>query len=201
MPEKLKILMVFGTRPEVIKVAPVIKEFKKFPKEFACKVCITGQHRGMIDPLLELFKIKVDYDLNIMKMDQSLEHITTAVLKEIGTVIDKEKPDYLIVQGDTTTAMAASLAAFYKRVKVAHIEAGLRTWNKFHPYPEEVNRKIIDSVSDLFFAHTDAARQNLLNEGVAPERIEVTGNTVIDALLDTAGKDFDLNRVLPEGHR
>ena len=190
MPEKLKILMVFGTRPEVIKVAPVIKEFKKFPKEFACKVCITGQHRGMIDPLLELFKIKVDYDLNIMKMDQSLEHITTAVLKEIGTVIDKEKPDYLIVQGDTTTAMAASLAAFYKRVKVAHIEAGLRTWNKFHPYPEEVNRKIIDSVSDLFFAHTDAAKQNLLNEGIDPKTIEITGNTVIDALLDTARHEF-----------
>lgn len=193
--------MVFGTRPEVIKVAPVIKEFKKFPKEFVCKVCVTGQHRGMIDPLLELFKIKVDHDLNIMKADQSLEHITTAVLKEIGTVIDKEKPDYLIVQGDTTTAMAASLAAFYKRVKVAHIEAGLRTWNKFHPYPEEVNRKIIDNVSDLFFAHTDTARQNLLKEGVDPKNIEVTGNTVIDALLDTARREFsfqgtDLERVI-----
>jgi len=199
MPEKLKILMVFGTRPEVIKVTPVIKEFKKFPEEFVCKVCITGQHREMVDPLLKLFDVKADYDLNLMKADQDLEHITMSVLHEIGKILDQEKFDYLFVQGDTTTAMAASLAAFYKRVKVAHIEAGLRTWNKFHPYPEEVNRKIIDSVSDLFFAHTDAARQNLLNEGVAPERIEVTGNTVIDALLDTAGKDFDLNRVLPEG--
>src|SRR3990167_6315449 len=197
----LRILIVCGTRPEVIKVAPVIKEFRKLPKEFVCKVCITGQHREMIDSLLKLFDIRADYDLNLMKANQDLEHITTSVLHEIGKILDHEKFDYLFVQGDTTTAMAASLAAFYKRVKVAHIEAGLRTRNKFHPYPEEVNRRIIDSVSDLYFAHTDAARQNLLNEGVAPERIEVTGNTVIDALLDTAGKDFDLNRVLPEGHR
>lgn len=195
----LRVLLVCGTRPEVIKVAPVIKEFRKFPKEVECKVCITGQHRGMIDPLLKLFDIRADYDLNLMKANQNLEHITTTVLHEIGKIIDQEKFDYLFVQGDTTTAMAASLAAFYKRVKIAHIEAGLRTWNKFHPYPEEVNRKIIDSVSDLFFAHTDAAKQNLLNEGFAPEKIEVTGNTVIDALLDTAGKDFDLNRVLPKG--
>lgn len=195
----MKVLIVCGTRPEVIKVAPVIKEFKKFPKEFVCKVCITGQHREMVDSLLKLFDVKVDYGLDLMKANQNLEHITTTVLHEIGKIIDQEKFDYLFVQGDTTTAMAASLAAFYKRVKIAHIEAGLRTWNKFHPYPEEVNRKIIDSVSDLFFAHTDAAKQNLLNEGVAPEKIEVTGNTVIDALLDTAGKDFDLNRVLPKG--
>ena len=190
MTKKLNVLMVFGTRPEVIKVAPVIKEFKKFPKEFVCKVCITGQHREMIDPLLKLFAVKADYDLNLMKADQNLEHITTTVLHEIGKIIDQEKFDYLFVQGDTTTAMAASLAAFYKRVKIAHIEAGLRTWNKFHPYPEEVNRKIIDSVSDLYFAHTDAAKQNLLNEGVDAQSIEVTGNTVIDALLDTARHDF-----------
>src|SRR3990167_1466054 len=190
MPEKLKILMVFGTRPEVIKVAPVIKEFKKFPKEFVCKVCVTGQHREMIDSLLKLFDVKVDYDLNLMKTNQDLEHITTTVLHGIGKIIDREKFDSLLVQGDTTTAMAASLAAFYKRVKVGHVEAGLRTWNKFHPYPEEVNRKIIDSVSDLFFAHTDAAKQNLLNEGIDPKTIEITGNTVIDALLDTARHEF-----------
>lgn len=186
----LRVLLVCGTRPEVIKVAPVIKEFKKFPKEFVCKVCITGQHREMIDPLLKLFDIRTDYDLNLMKANQNLEHITTTVLHETGKIIDREKFDYLFVQGDTTTAMAASLAAFYKRVKVAHIEAGLRTWNKFHPYPEEVNRKIIDSVSDLFFAHTDMAKQNLLNEGVDLKSIEVTGNTVIDALLDTARSEF-----------
>ena len=197
----MKVLIVCGTRPEVIKVAPVIKEFKKFPKEFVCKVCITGQHREMIDPLLKLFDIRADYDLNLMKANQDLEHITTTVLHEIGKIIDQEKFDYLFVQGDTTTAMAASLAAFYKRVKVGHIEAGLRTWNKFHPYPEEVNRKIIDSVSDLYFAHTDAAKQNLLNEGVDPKHIEVTGNTVIDALLDAASREFsfqgtELERIL-----
>lgn len=186
----MKVLIVCGTRPEVIKVAPVIKEFRKFPKKFVCKVCITGQHREMIDPLLKLFDVKADYDLNLMKANQDLEHITTTVLYEIGKIIDQEQFNYLFVQGDTTTAMAASLAAFYKRVKIAHIEAGLRTWNKFHPYPEEVNRKIIDSVSDLFFAHTDAARQNLVNEGVDPKNIEVTGNTVIDALLDTARREF-----------
>ncbi len=190
----------------MIKLAPVIKEFKKFPKEFECKVCITGQHREMIDPLLRLFDVKTDYDLNLMKADQDLEHITTTVLHEIGKILGHEKFDYLFVQGDTTTAMAASLAAFYKRVKVAHIEAGLRTWNKFHPYPEEVNRKIIDSVSDLFFAHTDAARQNLLNEGVAPKNIDVTGNTVIDALLDTARREFSfkgtgLERVIAGGRK
>lgn len=198
--------MVFGTRPEVIKVAPVIKEFKKFPKEFTCKVCITGQHRGMIDPLLKLFAVKADYDLNLMKANQDLEHITTTVLHEIGKIIDQEKFDYLFVQGDTTTAMAASLAAFYKRVKIAHIEAGLRTWNKFHPYPEEVNRKIIDSVSDLFFAHTATAKQNLVNEGIDPKNIEVTGNTVIDALLDTARCEFsfqgtDLERILMDNRK
>ena len=198
--------MVFGTRPEVIKVAPVIREFKKFPKEFACKVCITGQHREMVDPLLKLFDVKADYDLNLMKANQELDHITTTVLHGIGKIIDQEKFDYLFVQGDTTTAMAASLAAFYKRVKIGHIEAGLRTWNKSHPYPEEVNRKIIDSVSDLFFAHTDAARQNLLNEGVDPKNIEVTGNTVIDALLDTARREFsfqgtDLERIFLGGRK
>lgn len=195
----IKVLIVCGTRPEVIKVAPVIKEFRKFPKEFECKVCITGQHREMIDPLLKLFDIRADYDLNLMKANQNLEHITTTVLHETGKIIDREKFDYLFVQGDTTTAMAASLAAFYKRVKIAHIEAGLRTWNKFHPYPEEVNRRIIDSVSDLYFAHTDAARQNLLNEGVDPKSIEVTGNTVIDALLDTARREFSFEGTGMEG--
>lgn len=195
----MKILIVCGTRPEVIKVAPVIKEFRKFPKEFECKVCITGQHREMVDPLLKLFDIRADYDLDLMKANQNLEHITTTVLHEIGKILDQEKFDYLFVQGDTTTAMAASLAAFYKRVKIAHIEAGLRTWNKFHPYPEEVNRKIIDSVSDLYFAHTDAAKQNLLNEGADPKSIEVTGNTVIDALLEAARHDFSFEGTGLEG--
>jgi UDP-N-acetylglucosamine 2-epimerase len=190
MSRKLKILIVFGTRPETIKVAPVIKELNKHKEHFDPIVCVTGQHRQMIDPLLQLFDIRPDYDLNLMKAGQNLEHITTTVLHEVGRIIEKERADYLMVQGDTTTAMAASLAAFYKRVKVAHIEAGLRTWNIHHPYPEEVNRRIIDSASELFFAHTPQARENLLKEGVAPEKIEVTGNTVIDALLETAEKEL-----------
>ena len=191
MSDKLKILCVFGTRPEVIKMAPVIQEMKKNPEKFICKICVTGQHREMIDPLLELFEITADYDLNLMQENQGLEHITITVLSEIGKIIDKEHFDYLMVQGDTTTAMAASLAAFYKRVKVAHVEAGLRTWDNDHPYPEEVNRKIIDGVSDLFFAHSDTAKQNLLNEGIEAEKIEVTGNTVIDVLLESAKKEYD----------
>jgi len=172
-------------------MAPVVKELKKHSDQFLCKICVTGQHRQMIDPLLELFEIEPDYDLNIMQENQNLEYITTTVLRESGKIIDQEKIDYLIVQGDTTTAMAASLAAFYRNVKIAHVEAGLRTWDKLQPFPEEVNRKIIDSVSDIYFAHTEAAKQNLLNEGVDSSKIEVTGNTVIDALLDTAKKDFD----------
>jgi len=151
---------------------------------------VTGQHRQMIDPLLKLFAIKADYDLNIMTANQNLEYITANVLQKVGQIIEIEKPDYLFVQGDTTSAMAASLAAFYQKIKVGHIESGLRTFNKLHPYPEEVNRRIIDSLSDIFFAHTSMARKNLLNEGVDPKNIEVTGNTVIDALLDTVRKPF-----------
>ncbi len=188
----LKIITVFGTRPEVIKMAPMINELRKHPSEFICRVCITAQHRQMIDPLLKLFNIKPVYDLNIMLENQSLEYITIAVLQQLEDIIEQENPNYLIVQGDTTTAMAASLAAFYQKAKIAHVEAGLRTWNKMHPYPEEINRKIIDAVSDLCFSHTEQAKQNLLREGIAEENIEVTGNTVIDALLDIAGRDFDL---------
>ncbi|HDY67934.1 MAG TPA: UDP-N-acetylglucosamine 2-epimerase (non-hydrolyzing) [Candidatus Scalindua sp.] len=188
----IKLLIVFGTRPEVIKMAPVIKELYKHPDEFICHICVTAQHRQMIDPLLKLFDIKPDYDLNIMQENQSLEYITITVLNQLGQIIKREKPDYLVVQGDTTTAMAASLAAFYQKIKIAHIEAGLRTWDKLHPYPEEINRKIIDGVSDLCFAHTQRAKQNLLREGITPEKVEVTGNTVIDALLDMAGRNFDI---------
>jgi len=188
----IKLLIVFGTRPEVIKMAPVIKELNRHPAEFNCRVCITAQHRQMIDPLLDLFSIRPDYDLNLMQEDQTLEHITITVLTELGKIIHHEEPDYLVVQGDTTTAMAGSLAAFYRKTKIAHVEAGLRTRNKHHPYPEEVNRRIIDSLSDLYFAHTEQAKQNLVNEGVETDRIEVSGNTVIDALLNVAGKEFDM---------
>lgn len=191
MTNKLNVLCVFGTRPEVIKMAPVVKELKKYPAQIDCKVCITGQHREMIDSLLGLFDINSNYDLNLMRKNQNLEHITTTVLHEVGQIIDKEQTDCLLVQGDTTTGMAASLAAFYKKIKIGHIEAGLRTWNKYHPYPEDVNRKIIDSLSDVYFVHTNKARENLLNEGVDPKNIEVTGNTVIDALLEMVNKDLN----------
>jgi len=193
-----KVFVVFGTRPEAIKLSPVIKELNKYPDRFVCRVCVTAQHRQMIDPLLKLFNIKPTYDLNIMHENQDLEYITLNVLSKVGQIVRQEKPDYLIVQGDTTTAMAASLAAFYQKVKIVHIEAGLRTWNKMHPYPEEINRKIIDAVSDLCFAHTEQSKQNLLREGIAEENIEVTGNTVVDALLDMAERNFDLKGTVLE---
>lgn len=193
MDKKINILCVFGTRPEVIKMAPVVQEFLKYPQKFNCKVCVTGQHRQMIDPLLKLFHIKSDVDLNLMKKDQTLEHITTSVLREVSVLIDRWKIDYVVVQGDTTTAMAAALAGLYKRIKVAHVEAGLRTGDKFHPFPEETNRRIIDSFADLFFAHTPQAKTNLLREGIKKEFIEVTGNTVIDALLETAKMTYDFS--------
>ncbi len=188
----IKILAVFGTRPEVIKMAPVIKELYNHKDKCVGRVCVTAQHREMVDPLLRLFNIKPDYDLNIMQENQTLEYITTTVLIRLSEIIKKEKPDYLLVQGDTTTAMAASMAAFYQKVKVAHVEAGLRTWDKFNPYPEEINRKIIDGLCDLCFAHTEQAKQNLMKEGISDSIIEITGNTVIDALLDVAGRSFSV---------
>jgi UDP-N-acetylglucosamine 2-epimerase (non-hydrolysing) len=185
----INVLVVFGTRPETIKVAPIIQEFKRFPDRVVCQTCVTGQHRQMIEPLFDIFDLAVDFDLQIMRSNQTLEYITSSVLTQVGDIIRAEQPDYLLVQGDTTTAMAAALAAFYNRVKVGHVEAGLRTWNRFEPYPEEVNRKVIDSVSDLCFAHTERAKQNLLQEGIDERIISVTGNTVIDALLHVASLD------------
>lgn len=187
----LRILTIFGTRPEVIKMAPIIRELRRYPDKFICRICVTAQHRQMLDQFLELFDIKPDYDLDIMQENQALEYITSAVLTQLRNIIRQEKPDCLLVQGDTTTAMAASLAAFYQKVKIAHIEAGLRTWDKLHPYPEEVNRRIIDSLSDLFFAHTEQAKRNLLSEGIPEEKIKVTGNTVIDALFGISKRHFD----------
>lgn len=194
----MKILAVFGTRPETIKIAPVIKELNKHDDKFILRVCVTAQHREMLDPFLNLFNIKPDYDLNIMQKNQTLEYITNKVLRQIATIIKLERPDYLLVQGDTTTSMAASLAAFYQKIKIAHIEAGMRTWNKLEPYPEEINRKIIDVVSDLYFVHTQRTKQNLLKEGVSKNKIEVTGNTVIDALLNIANRKFNLKGTILE---
>ncbi|MDP1678935.1 MAG: UDP-N-acetylglucosamine 2-epimerase (non-hydrolyzing) [Candidatus Nitrotoga sp.] len=186
----LKILTVFGTRPEAIKMAPLIAELEKYPELIENRNCLTGQHKDMVAPLIDLFNIRVDYDLNLMRENQTLEHITISVLQEVSRILREEHFDLLLVQGDTTTSMAAALAAFYCGVKIGHIEAGLRTFDKFHPYPEESNRKIIDAVADIFFAHSDQAKQHLLNEGIPEAQIEVTGNTVIDALLDVSSRPY-----------
>jgi UDP-N-acetylglucosamine 2-epimerase len=188
----LKVLTVFGTRPEAIKMAPLIAELERHPGVIDNRNCLTGQHKDMVAPLIELFGIRADYELNLMRENQTLEHITTSVLAEVGRILREEKFDLLLVQGDTTTSMAAALAAFYAGVKIGHVEAGLRTFDKHHPYPEEANRKMIDAVADLFFAHSGKAKQHLLNEGIAESAIAVTGNTVIDALLDVSTRPFEI---------
>jgi UDP-N-acetylglucosamine 2-epimerase (non-hydrolysing) len=187
----MKILSIFGTRPEAIKMAPVLKQLHKRPDQFTSVVCVTAQHRQMLDQVLGLFDIRPDYDLNIMRPDQSLAQVTASALMEIDSVLREEKPDWVLTQGDTTTAMVGALAAFYRRIRVGHVEAGLRTWDKFQPFPEEINRKIADAVCDLHFAPTETSRDNLLREGVHDASVVVTGNTVIDALLDVAGREFD----------
>ncbi len=183
-----KILSVFGTRPEAIKMAPVIKELEKHPDKFRSVVCVTAQHRQMLDQVLQLFEITPRYDLDIMKPGQNLFDITCNVLNGLKPVLEKERPDVVLVHGDTTTTMAASLAAFYSQIKVGHVEAGLRTGNKLAPFPEEINRKITGTLTDLHFAPTDTAKANLLIEGVKEEVVFVTGNTVIDALLNVADR-------------
>lgn len=188
----LKVLTVFGTRPEAIKMAPVIAELEKHSGIIENENCITGQHVDMVESLIKLFNISVDYDLKLMKENQTLEHITVSVLHELTQILQQERFDWLLVQGDTTTSMAAGLAAFYCGVKVGHIEAGLRTFDKRHPYPEEVNRKMIDAFADLYFAHSDHAKRNLLNEGIDESHIAVTGNTVIDALMDVSSREYSL---------
>ena len=188
----LKVLTVFGTRPEAIKMAPLIAELARHPEVIQNKNCLTGQHKDMVASLIDLFGIRADYQLDLMRENQTLEYITTTVLIEVGRILREEKFDLLLVQGDTTTSMAAALAAFYAGVKIGHVEAGLRTFDKHQPYPEEANRKMIDALADLFFAHSDQARQHLLNEGIADSAIAVTGNTVIDALLEVSARPFEL---------
>jgi len=183
-----RILIVFGTRPEAIKVAPVIKEFKKYPAEFETIVCVTGQHRQMLDQVLHLFDIVPDYDLNIMKDGQDLYDITGKVLMGIRNILKEVQPDMIFVHGDTTTSMAAALAAFYQQIPVAHIEAGLRTHNIYSPFPEEMNRQITSRIATYHFAPTQLNKENLLNEGVKEDYISVTGNTVIDALKMVVNK-------------
>ncbi|VAW48328.1 UDP-N-acetylglucosamine 2-epimerase [hydrothermal vent metagenome] len=189
---KFKILIIFGTRPEVIKLAPFIKELNKHSDHIDLRVCVTGQHRQMLDPLLKLFSIEPDDDLDLMQENQTLEGLTSLVITKSADILKRECPDYVVVQGDTTTSMAVSLAAYYQKIKVVHIEAGLRTGDKYAPFPEEINRKIIDNISDLYFVHTEMAKQNLIREGILEEKIEVTGNTVIDTLLDVVNREYDI---------
>ncbi len=184
----IRVLSVFGTRPEAVKMAPVVKELARHPDVIISRVCVTAQHREMLDQVLALFNIKPDYDLNIMQDRQALSGVTSRALLGVEQVIKAERPQWVLVQGDTTTVLAASLAAFYQRVKVGHVEAGLRTGDKYHPYPEEINRTLCDAIADLHFAPTETARRNLLRQGIPPASIFVTGNTVIDALLDVVAR-------------
>lgn len=184
----IRVLSVFGTRPEAIKMAPVVAELRRHPDRIVSRVCATAQHRAMLDQVLELFAIRPDYDLNIMQERQTLSRLTANLLTSLDHVIAQERPDWVLVQGDTTTVLAASLVAFYHQVNVGHVEAGLRTGDKRQPWPEEINRKLCDAMSDLYFAPTETARRHLLAEGTDERRIAVTGNTVIDALLEVAGR-------------
>lgn len=216
---KKKNLIVFGTRPEAIKMAPLVKEFLKEKESFETKVCITAQHREMLDQVLSFFEITPDYDLDVMKPNQNLYSLTADIILNLKPILEEFNPDYVYVHGDTTTTMATSIAAFYSGAKVCHVEAGLRTFNKRSPFPEEVNRSIAGSISDYHFAPTYTSKQNLLNENISESNILVTGNTVIDALhfsskkvTSTAYSDSeiillkehrDLNKklILVTGHR
>lgn len=212
----MRVLFFFGTRPEAIKLAPLIKELQKNLTKIKTKVCVSAQHRSMLDQVLTFFNITPDYDLNIMKPDQNLFEVTTEALDGIYKVIGACKPDWLIVQGDTTTTFAGALAAFYEKVKVAHVEAGLRSFNKYSPLPEEVNRVLTTHLADLHFAPTPRAKENLFRESISPDKIFTVGNTSIDALFlclekiaDTPkradpafrGIDFEKKIILVTGHR
>ena len=183
-----KILLIFGTRPEAIKMAPLVNEFKKHNKSFNTKVCVTAQHREMLDQVLDFFEIKPEYDLDLMKPGQNLYSLTANIITSLKPILEDFKPDYVFVHGDTTTTMAASLASFYSGSKVCHIEAGLRTNNKLSPFPEEINRQITGRICDYHFAPTENSKKNLLKENISINSILVTGNTVIDALMDSVKK-------------
>lgn len=194
-------MLVFGTRPEAIKMAPLVKEFKKYPTIFSTFVCVTGQHRQMLDQVLEIFGIKPDFDLNIMKSEQDLYDITTRILIGMRKILQDIKPDIVLVHGDTSTSLSVSLAAFYQQIPVGHVEAGLRTYNTYSPWPEEMNRQLISRLSNFHFTPTELGKQNLLNERISSESILVTGNTVIDALywvVERINTDFSLENSIKE---
>ena len=185
----IKVMTIFGTRPEAIKMAPLVQELKN-RKEIECIICVTAQHREMLDQVLETFKITPDYDLNIMKQGQTLADITTRALMGLENVIKETKPDIVLVHGDTTTTFAGALAAFYNQVDIGHVEAGLRTYDKYSPYPEEMNRQMVSCLTDMNFAPTELSKQNLLNDNKKEETIYVTGNTVIDAMKTTVTDNY-----------
>lgn len=187
--KKIKVMTVFGTRPEAIKMAPLVLKLKHDDR-FEEVTVVTAQHREMLDQVLDIFKIKPDYDFNIMHKNQTLGDITAKVLLDMGKVIKEEKPDIVLVHGDTTTSFAAGLATFYEQTTLGHVEAGLRTWNKYSPYPEEMNRQMTDDMTDLYFAPTELSKANLIKENHNAENIFVTGNTAIDALQQTVQKDY-----------
>ena len=199
----IKVMTVFGTRPEAIKMAPIILAMQQRPDEFTPITVVTAQHREMLDQVLNIFHIQPDYDLNIMRPKQTLSGITTRVLTQLDEVLDDAQPDIVLVHGDTTTTFAASVSAFYHQTKLGHVEAGLRTWNKYSPYPEEMNRQLTDILSDLYFAPTTLSRDNLLKQAHPTSQIYVTGNTAIDALKQTVSEQYH-HHVLDQvqaGHR
>lgn len=186
----MKVMSVFGTRPEAIKMAPLVKKLNADP-DIESVLCVTAQHREMLDQVLELFELKPDYDLNIMKPNQTLAMITANVLTGMEDVLIKERPDIVLVHGDTSTTFSAALAAFYQKIPVGHVEAGLRTYDMYSPFPEEVNRVLTGHMASIHFAPTERNRSNLMKEGIPEERIAITGNTVVDALLEVAGKPYE----------
>ncbi|AIY80151.1 UDP-N-acetylglucosamine 2-epimerase (non-hydrolyzing) [Clostridium botulinum] len=187
--KKIKVMSVFGTRPEAIKMCPLVKELKR-RKEIESIVCVTGQHREMLDQVLEIFDIKPDFDLNVMRERQTLTGITTRVLEKLTDVMEEAKPDLVLVHGDTTTTFAGALAAYYNQIKLGHVEAGLRTYDKYQPFPEEINRKLTGGLADLHFAPTNLAKSHLLKENILEQDIFITGNTVIDALSTTINDNY-----------
>jgi UDP-N-acetylglucosamine 2-epimerase (non-hydrolysing) len=191
-----KVLFIFGTRPEAIKLAPVIKKFSQYIQKFKTVVVVTAQHRHMLDQVIQLFRIRLDYDLDIMTHDQTLAQVTARAVEKLDRILVQEHPDLVFVQGDTTTTFVGALTAFYHHIPVAHVEAGLRTYNRYYPYPEEINRVITSSLADLHFAPTERSKLNLLKENISPSKIFVTGNTVIDALLDIASREYLFTDVL-----
>lgn len=203
MKKKIKVMTIFGTRPEAIKMAPIVLQLQKQSDKFMPITVVTAQHREMLDQVLDIFHIKPDYDLNIMRPNQTLAGITSRVLNKLDAILDEVQPDIILVHGDTTTTFAASVSAFYHQIPVGHVEAGLRTWNKYSPYPEEMNRQLTDVLADMYFAPTELSKSNLLKENHAAENITVTGNTAIDALKQTVNDDYHHAALdlVKQGHR